>query len=46
VYRFENPTTGETRRYRGGELSEKGFGIALDKRSGAMWFCTVENQRE
>jgi len=46
MYRFENPFTGETRRYLGGELSEKGFGTSLDKRSGAIWFCTVENQRE
>jgi len=43
VYRLENPLTGETRRHSGRELSENGFEIILQKRSGAIWFYTVEN---
>ena len=42
VYRFENPLTGETRRLPGRALAEEGFGIALEKRSGAIWFYRVE----
>jgi len=43
LYRFENPLTGETRGYSGSELAEKGFEITLEKRTGAVWFYTVEH---
>ena len=43
VYRFENPLTGENRRCTGRELAERGFEMTLAKRSGAIWFYTVEN---
>lgn len=42
VHRFENPFTGEQRRITGRELQEKGFDLAMERRSGAIWFYTVE----
>jgi len=44
IYHFDNPLTGETRRCSGNELAEKSFAITLEKRSGAVWFYTVENR--
>lgn len=45
MYRFENPFTGEERCVPGRELAERGFDIALDARSGAIWFYSVEHGR-
>ena len=42
MYRFENLLTGETRQYAGNMLRDQGFEITLEKRSGAVWFYTVE----
>ena len=44
TYRFENPFTGEQRRCPGRDLADQGFEIALEKRSGAVWFYTVESR--
>ena len=42
MYRFENPLTGESRQIAGHVLRDQGFDIALEKRSGAVWFYMVE----
>ncbi|MHB0935015.1 MAG: alpha-galactosidase [Armatimonadota bacterium] len=42
MYRFVNLLTGETRQYAGNVLRDQGFEITLEKRSGAVWFYTVE----
>lgn len=42
AYRFSNPLTGETRCLAGAELASRGFEVALERRSGAVWFYTVE----
>ncbi len=38
VYQFDNPETGESREVAGAELVATGFTIALEPRSGAIWF--------
>jgi len=43
IYKFEEAFTGEQRRCLGRDLAGKGFEVVLEKRTGAVWFYTVEN---